>query len=230
MPGAAEAAGDLALGSDATVHTGGLRGELRATDLRPLATLFGRPERAGSGDAHGECARAARCARRDGQASPRVVSGARAGARPTWTRRLAVHGLGSPEANAEAHGTGRDVALGERRLTDVQLDGTWRGALASARVDFDLRAREASGRHQLTREPRRVTGMRRASRSRNSASTTGATRGPRSARRSWSSAARARPSSSSRCGRRAARCAFAAPSGAGRAISISSSPDSTSRP
>jgi hypothetical protein len=90
--GAAEAAGDLILGSDATAHTGGLRGALRATDLRPLATLFGRPDVQGAATLT-VSARSSGCARRDGRAfgaRPRGLGLARGqrgcGDRGSWPR------------------------------------------------------------------------------------------------------------------------------------------------
>jgi len=149
--GRAEASGDLVFGPGAVPGAGGLRGELRATDLRPVATLFGRPDV--SGAATVTFGAQGRPEALDWQAtlSARRLAGSGWQA-ATLDAEIDTRRCGDPKAEANVHARGHDVTVAERRLSDVELSGWWRGNAAAGRAGIDLRGREAALQHQLSAE------------------------------------------------------------------------------
>ncbi len=149
--GTADASGELALGPAASPPTGGLRGEVRATDLRPLATLLGRPEIGGTAtlkvNAQGHAAALDGTAELAGRGL--VGTGWHAA---SVAGTLTGRALGSAAASVELKATARDLVLDDRRLNEVSLTGSWRGSLTTARADVDLHAREATAQHELRAE------------------------------------------------------------------------------
>jgi autotransporter translocation and assembly factor TamB len=149
--GSAELSGDLALASADAPGVGGLRGEVRVTDLRPLAELFGRP------GMRGVATVTAGARGRPGALDATVTVKAGGLAGPGWQvatldAELAAERLGDPQGEARVHARGRNVAVAERRLSDGELSGWWRRTAATARAGIDLSGRDGAAEHRLTAE------------------------------------------------------------------------------
>ncbi len=146
--GTAELAGELAIGADAGTSAGGLRGAVRVTDLRPLGGLLGRPAVRGAGtltiEARG----------RPAALDVEAVIAARGLADEGWraaTLDATFEGqrLGGRSGHASMQAHGREVHIGERALTTLDLDAEWDGDVTVGRGAIDLAVRESDAQHHL---------------------------------------------------------------------------------
>jgi len=144
-----DAAGDMALVTDAAARTGGVRGDVRATDLGRLAALFGIRDVGGVATATVEARGSIEVVDATVGISARALRGADWRVE-TVDLRLEGRRLGTAEGSATFTGRGRNATLGERQLTEIVLDGSWQGASTPGRGGLEIRARESRGTHRLT--------------------------------------------------------------------------------
>ncbi|MCC6764424.1 MAG: translocation/assembly module TamB domain-containing protein [Deltaproteobacteria bacterium] len=147
--GTVAAAGDARLGGAPGGATGGVRAEARVTDLAPLAALLGRFGFSGAGSVRATLRGSPAAFDAEVVVAARQLAGA--GWRTaTLDASLVGRGLGGAAADVALHGTAREAALGERRLTEIGVDAGARGALTALRGDVAVRAREPDGAfHEL---------------------------------------------------------------------------------
>lgn len=143
-----DAAGELALVTDAAARTGGVRGDVRATDLGRLAALLGVHDVGGTATATIHAQGSLEAVDATVAMTARGLRGA------DWRAeaidlRLEGRRFGAKDGSATLTGQGRNAMLGGRRLTEIALDGSWQGTATPGRGALEIRARETRGTHRL---------------------------------------------------------------------------------